>query len=85
MNNRSTRTAAVLVFAAVVLLSAFTANAAEQAAKPKPAVELGAPFGDNAVLQREMKVPVWGWSKPGVKITVQFAGQTKAAIAGKDG
>ena len=29
------------------------------------ALELGAPFADNAVLQRELPVPVWGWSKPG--------------------
>ena len=53
--------------------------------KPKPAIELGAPFADNAVLQRQMKVPVWGWGKPGVKVTVQFAGQKKTATAGKDG
>jgi hypothetical protein len=51
----------------------------------KLAIELGAPFCDNAVLQREMKVPVWGWSKPGVEVTVEFAGQKKSATAGKDG
>ncbi|MBC8372777.1 MAG: hypothetical protein H8E53_04225 [Planctomycetes bacterium] len=85
MNNIATRTAAVIAFAAAVLLSSFAANAAEKAAGPKPAIELGAPFGDNAVLQRQMKVPVWGWSKPGVKVTVEFAGQKKTAVAGKDG
>jgi len=85
MNNRPTRTAAVFVFTAAVLLSAFAANGAEQAAQPGPAIELGAPFGDNAVLQREMKVPVWGWSKPGTRITVEFAGQKKTATAGKNG
>ncbi len=53
--------------------------------KPKLAIELGAPFCNNAVLQREMKVPVWGWSEPGRKITVTFAGQTKTATAGQDG
>ena len=55
------------------------------AANPKPAIELGAPFADNAVLQRQMPVPVWGWSKPGTKVTVEFAGQKKSATAGKDG
>jgi len=85
MNNRPIRTVAIFAFTVAVLLSAFAANGAEEAAKPKPAIELGAPFGDNAVLQREMKVPVWGWSKPGAKITVQFAGQKKTAAAGKDG
>jgi sialate O-acetylesterase len=54
-------------------------------ATQKLAIELGAPFCDNAVLQREMKVPVWGWSKPGTVVTVEFAGQKKSAKAGKDG
>jgi hypothetical protein len=54
-------------------------------ATQKVAIELGAPFCDNAVLQRDMKVPVWGWSKPGVEVTVAFAGQKKSAKAGKDG
>ena len=48
-------------------------------------IELGAPFADNAILQRQMKVPVWGWSKSGSLITVEFAGQKKSATAGDDG
>jgi len=51
----------------------------------KPAIELGAPFADNAILQREMSVPVWGWSKPDTTITVEFAGQKKSSTSGKDG
>ncbi|MDT8389157.1 MAG: sialate O-acetylesterase [Lentisphaeria bacterium] len=57
-----------------------------EAAAPKPAIELGAPFCDNAVLQRDMPIPVWGWSAPGTTVTVEFAGQkrdTKAGEAGK--
>lgn len=53
--------------------------------KPKPAIELGAPFADNAILQRQMPVPVWGWSTPGTEVTVEFAGQKKSATAGEDG
>jgi hypothetical protein len=49
----------------------------------EPAIEMGAPFRDYAILQRGVKVPVWGWCKPGVRVTVQFAGQTKTATAGK--
>jgi sialate O-acetylesterase len=49
------------------------------------ALELGAPFVDGAILQREMAVPVWGWTAPGGTVTVQFAGQTKTATAGDDG
>ncbi len=85
MNKQPTRPAALIAFTAAMLLSAFAANAAEQASKPKPAIELGAPFADNAILQREMKVPVWGWSKPGTKVAVAFAGQKKEATAGGDG
>jgi len=87
MNGRPARTVAVFAFTTAMLFSAFAANAAEETAveKPKPAIELGAPFVDNAILQREMKVPVWGWSKPGTKVTVEFAGQKKNATAGKDG
>ncbi len=51
----------------------------------KLAIELGAPFRDGAVLQRDMKAPVWGWSAPGTKVTVEFAGQKKTATAGQDG
>ena len=32
-------------------------------------------------LQRQMKVPVWGWAKPSSKVTVTFAGQEKSATA----
>ncbi|MBS1368699.1 MAG: 9-O-acetylesterase [Lentisphaeria bacterium] len=48
-------------------------------------VELAPVFSDNAVLQRDMEVPVWGWADPGESVTVKFAGQTQTATAGKDG
>lgn len=54
-------------------------------AAKEAALKLGAPFGDQAILQREMPVPVWGWAAPGTKIAVQFAGQTKMTTTGKDG
>jgi len=61
------------------------ATAKDAVAQPKLAIELGAPFADNAILQREMDLPIWGWSKPGTKVMVEFAGQQKAVEAGKDG
>ncbi|MBT3198580.1 MAG: hypothetical protein HN350_01570 [Phycisphaerales bacterium] len=85
MNNRTIRTGAIFAFAAAMLLNVFAASGATQAPSPKPAIKLGTPFVDNAILQRQMKVPVWGWSKPGVKIGVQFAGQSKSAVAGENG
>jgi sialate O-acetylesterase len=42
-------------------------------------------FCDHAVLQRQVPVPVWGWAGPGTKVTVSFAGQTKAGVAQADG
>jgi sialate O-acetylesterase len=59
--------------------------ATTQAVQAKLAIELGAPFCDNMILQREMDVPVWGWSKSGTTITVEFAGQKQATETGKDG
>lgn len=49
------------------------------------ALELGTPFKDDAILQRGMKVPVWGWSPPKTQITITFAGQTKKGITGPNG
>jgi len=48
-------------------------------------LELASPFTDNAVLQCEMKVPVWGWGKPGSEITVSFAGQERKTTTNSNG
>jgi sialate O-acetylesterase len=42
-------------------------------------------FSDHMVLQRNVKVPVWGWANPGTKVTVTFAGLTQTAVAQADG
>ena len=53
-------------------------------------IEMGAPFTDGAVLQRGMKVPVWGKVTPPMskmlrKVRVEFAGQEKVAVVGNGG
>ena len=53
-------------------------------------IKMGAPFTDGAVLQRGMKVPVWGKVIAGEggmanKVKVEFAGQSKTAVIGADG
>ena len=53
-------------------------------------IKMGAPFTDGAVLQRGMKVPVWGKVTPAQskvlrKVRVEFAGQEKTAVVGKGG
>ncbi|OXA81098.1 sialate O-acetylesterase [Flavobacterium sp. 270] len=40
---------------------------------------------DGMVLQRDAKLPIWGWADSGEKITVRFQKQVKTAITGKDG
>ncbi len=42
-------------------------------------------FSDHMVLQRDVKVPIWGWAEPGDKITVKLEHEKKTAIADKDG
>ena len=49
------------------------------------AFELGSPFTDGMILQRGMKVPVWGWGEPGDKVEVSFAGQAKETRVAPDG
>ncbi len=49
------------------------------------AVQLATPFTSHMVLQREMKVPVWGTADAGEQVTIDFAGQKKIATAGADG
>lgn len=47
---------------------------------------LGAPFSSHMVLQRNAKVPIWGWAKvKSQKIEVTFNGQHKTTSADNDG
>ncbi|QMU27271.1 sialate O-acetylesterase [Adhaeribacter radiodurans] len=40
---------------------------------------------DNMVLQRDMKLPVWGWADTGEKVTVQFKGKSYSAQPNPEG
>ncbi len=48
-------------------------------------VRLARHFGSNMVLQQGRPAKVWGWAKPGAKVELSFAGQTKMVVADKDG
>jgi len=75
----------IALLATISIAVAAPSNGGEKLV-PKPlAISLGAPFNDHAILQRDMKVPVWGWSEPGTKVTVSFKEQKVSATAGKDG
>ena len=48
-------------------------------------VKLPPHFSDHMVLQRDMKVPIWGTAESGEQVTVEFAEQRKRAKASADG
>ncbi|HEV2695226.1 MAG TPA: sialate O-acetylesterase [Verrucomicrobiae bacterium] len=70
----------------LVLLSIIVVAAAAFSAVGASALPLLHPvFCDHVVLQRDAPVPIWGWTQPGAKVTVTFAGQKRTAGAGVDG
>lgn len=48
-------------------------------------MRLASLFSDHAVLQRGMRVPVWGWAEPGAAVIVSCGQAQAQAIAGSDG
>jgi sialate O-acetylesterase len=48
-------------------------------------VRLAPLFTEHAVLQREMRVPVWGWADPGERVTVSFRGRTMSTVTDANG
>src|SRR3954452_10319954 len=48
-------------------------------------VKLPAIFGDHMVVQRGMKVPIWGSADPGEKVTVKVLQQEQSATADDKG
>ncbi|MFI0427411.1 MAG: sialate O-acetylesterase [Flavobacterium sp.] len=60
----------------ILLLSTVISNAQ---------TSLASIFSDNMVLQRNTKIPVWGFDKPNKMVTVKFHHQIKKVKTGKDG
>jgi sialate O-acetylesterase len=79
-NLRST----LLVFA-VILSGCATTTSNTNSASLSADVRLAALFTDHMVLQRDTKIPVWGWAAPGDRITVSVGGHTATAKTDKDG
>jgi sialate O-acetylesterase len=48
-------------------------------------VRLPSLIGDNMVLQRGMRTPVWGYAPPGESVDVRIAGQRHVVTAETDG
>lgn len=49
------------------------------------AVSVPVIFSNNMVLQRDMPVPVWGWAKPGERVTCEMGGGKVTGEANADG
>ena len=71
-------------FVAWLALTPLICNA-QTTEKSSLMVELEAPIRDNAVLQQQIPLPVWGKTEPEAKVTLVFKGQSKTTTAQKDG
>lgn len=69
------------VVAVAALVLGFAPGVATLRAEPR----LPALFGDGMVLQRDVAIPVWGWAKPGERVTVELAGSHASAVADVSG
>jgi sialate O-acetylesterase len=76
----------LVIVLGLALLGGATAGseqiASDVRATPGAFRQLGVPrvFGDNMVLQRGVKIPVWGWAVPGETVTIGFAGQKRSTV-----
>ncbi len=58
---------------------------AASATAPASTLRLTRLVGDGMVMQRDARVPVWGWAAAGAAVTVTFDGRPHATRAGADG
>ena len=65
------------------ILLALLALASLPAAQAKSAVKPNGLFTDGAVLQRDLRVPVWGTADDGEKVTVSIQNQKVSTVARK--
>lgn len=65
----------------VIVMAALACAAATSRAE----VRLPSIFSDHMVLQRDAKVPVWGWADPSEAVTVTIGDQTKSVTADAQG
>ena len=87
MTRRPETMAQGLWTAVATLLSVAACVLSAQSAPPFPAVtlKLANVFAENAVLQREREIPVWGWAAPGAAVQVQLGDARVSATADMEG
>jgi sialate O-acetylesterase len=76
---------AAVMFAVMMFAILCGSVHAQQSALTGPHPLLHPLFSDNAVLQRDRPVPIWGWTEPGAKVVVRFDTKTQTARADGQG
>ncbi len=56
----------------LVMMTSMIVPAEEES---RSALQLGSPFGDHAVLQRDVPLPIWGWGGAHERVVVAFGGK----------
>jgi sialate O-acetylesterase len=74
-----------VLFAMLIIAVSMSSSVYAQDAQNASLPFVSSLFSDNMVLQRGQSDPVWGWTTPGAKVTVTFAGKKVSGIAGQDG
>lgn len=84
---KSTRPWITILGAALALAAFAKSTIAEPAVAEAPAktLTLASIFSDHMVLQRDMKLPIWGHAEPGAKVVVKFQEDEQEATADADG
>ena len=83
---RLTKTLSPLAVPVIALLIVGAGGCARaQEAKPLSLPLLHPLFSENAVLQRDRPVPIWGWTAPRSQVVVQFDNTRQTATSGDDG
>ena len=76
MNMKVLRTLRYLLMLSCLLMGVVSVNAK---------VSISPIFSDHMVLQRDMKIPVWGWGEPGDNVGIKFMGQEVISDVNKEG
>ncbi len=69
----------------IVVVMLFGPRAGAQQAPDAERPLLHPLFSENAVLQRDRPLSIWGWAQPGTSVAVKLDGRTQTTTAGGDG
>ena len=83
--NRTKRQPMLRHIAPVAFLLAAMAPSALHGVGPAHGIRLSGLFSDNMVLQRGVRIPIWGTAEPRGEVTVELASQRRTARVAADG